>query len=72
MKIPFDSLYAGALTFLLLFAAGFAGAQSASFPGAIPPSPVRDPAKVTLTGDWQIKVTYHGKSNTFDIDPLEN
>lgn len=71
MKTLFGSLYAGALTLFLLLAAGFAGAQSASFPGAIPPSPIKDPARVTLTGDWQIKVTYHGESKTFDIDPPE-
>ena len=71
MKTFFNALYVGALTLLLLFTAGGAAAQNASLPGIIPPSPVKDPAKVTLTGDWQIKVTYHGKSKTFDIDPPE-
>ena len=55
-----------AIPALLAFLLGsWANAQS-----AVPaPSPIEHPAKVELAGDWQIKVTYRGKSAEFDIDP---
>ena len=35
------------------------------------PSPVENPAEVTITGDWQVEVRYNGETKTFDIAPPE-
>ena len=64
---PISFLRAGASAALFLFVCGLAAARDA----APLPSPVKDPARVTLAGDWQIKVTYRGKEETFDIAPPE-
>ena len=35
------------------------------------PSPVENPAVLTITGDWQIEVSYSGETKTFEIAPPE-
>ncbi len=71
MRTLFNPFRAVVPALLLLFAAGIAAAQDFAVPGAIPPSPISDPAEVTLVGDWRIKVVYRGKSEIFDVDPPE-
>ena len=65
MKRIIRTLSAVIPALLAFLPGGWANAQS-----AVPaPSPIEHPAKVELAGDWQIKVTYRGKSAEFDIDP---
>lgn len=35
------------------------------------PSPIENPAEMTITGNWQIDVSYNGITKSFDIDPPE-
>lgn len=35
------------------------------------PSPIENPAEISITGNWQIEVSYDGITKSFDIDPPE-
>ncbi|MGI5832523.1 MAG: SGNH/GDSL hydrolase family protein [Thermoguttaceae bacterium] len=67
MKLSINTLFGRPVSAALLLLCAGLSAQD-PIP---PPSPVKNPAAVSLVGDWQIKVTYHGKSAIFDIVPPE-